>query len=269
MKRTGYISILFFLLALSVACKKEGGPSTDNPSPDNPPVDTGLPVPPDEVNSANVFMVDLFSTLEDDGNIFEKMDIDVASQYIKDQKGKMSVAYIFDRADFKVGVSHPLNKMSYDIGIYQFFAQNQDTGSDTTEGTGIATRYHISDFDGMAQNKAFMSGCKIPVPLKTAIYIYVYTSRIETLEQIQEIYKARSNALLGDAVIVGTVKNDVKSSVLKYIEETMSLRAVAYGSDNTELDLLVVVPASYICRDIENGKKEGVPYYRVSIEKWM
>lgn len=274
MNRIGYMNILSVFLALFVSCQEADQPSTGGSSGNSgggggDTGNTDLPVPPEEVNSSNLFNIDFFSTLEDDGYFFETRDIGVASQFIKDQKGRMSMLYMFDRADFTVGVSHPFNKMSYDIGIYQFFAQNQPTSSTVTEGTGIATRYTISDYDGLAQNQAYMSGCTVPVPLKTPTNICIYTTRIESLDQIKEIYKARSNTLLGDAVIVGTVRNDIKSSVIEYIEGTMSLRAATFGSDDTALDLLVVVPASYICREIASGQTVNLPYYKVIIEKWM
>ena len=176
---------------------------------------------------------------------------------------------MFDRADFTVGVSHPFTKMSYEIGIYQFFAQTNKTTPTTTQGTGIATRYIISKYDGLAQNGAYMSGCTIPVPLNKSTPICIYTTKIKSLDQIKEIYNAKSKALLGDAVIIGTVDNKVKSQVIDYIKNTMSLRAEVLESNDTAMDLLVVVPASYVCRAIEPGMRVNLPYYRVLIEKWM
>ena len=70
-------------------------------------------------------------------------------------------------------------------------------------------------------------------------------------------------------MIVGVVDNSVKSEVVEFVEKTMSLRAVTYGSDETKLDILVVVPPSYVCRGIENGKTVNLPFYKVRIEKWM
>lgn len=267
MNRIGNKIMLLLFLTVMSACKETPLPPADGDNGDTPA--QGLPVPPEEVNNSNIFCIDFFSTLEDDGNFFEKRDVGVAAQYIQGQTGIRPVMYMYDRADFTVGESYPLNKMSYDIGIYQFFVQNQKTTDSVIEGTGIATLYHISKFDGIAQNGAYMSGCTLPVPIKTPTNICIYTSRIETLEQIQEIDEAKSKALLGDAVIVGTVKNDIKDSVVEHIEGKMSLRAMTYGSDDTELDILVVVPASYVCRGIESGQTVNLPYYRVTIEKWM
>lgn len=265
MNRKAYLFLL--LSALFCSCKSDELPAT--PGTEKEPQEEGLPVPPENSLSSNVFCVDFFSTLEDDGDLFAKTDVSVASQYIKEQTGMRSVVYMFDRADFTKGVSYSLNKMSYDIEIYQFFAQHQKMTTTVTQGTGIATKYTISRYDGIAQNDTYMSGCTLPVPISTPVQLCLYTTRIESMDQIKEIYAARSKALLEGGVIIGTVRNDIKDSVLEYIEDTMSLRALAYGSKDTELDLLVVVPASYVCRGIEDGKKDNLPYYRISIEKWM
>jgi len=260
---------LLMMISAVLACGKDPTPPVDGGNDNDKPSEGGLPVPPDEVNATNVFIVDFFSTLEDDGDFFGKHDVDAASRHIKGQSGKRPLVYMFDRADFTVGTSYPLNKMSYDIGIFQFFAQNKTTGTSVIEGTGIATLYPISKYDGIALESAFMSGCTIPAPLAKATPIIFYTSRIGTKAQMEEIQEAKSNALLGDAVIIGTVKNSVKSEVTGFVEDNMSLRAFTYGSDKTALDLLVVVPASYVCRGVESGNSDGLPYYRISIEKWM
>lgn len=240
----------------------------DGKKPDSPDVE-GLPVPPEEGNAVNQFYVDFFSTLEDDGDYFSTRDVEVAAGYILEQTGKKSMVYMYDRADFTVGVSYPLNRISYNNAIYQFFAQSEATSSTLIKGTGMATRYPISRYDGIAGNGTYMSGCTIPVPLSTPTQICIYTTTIRNMEQIKEIYSARSDALLADAVIVGTVDNGIKSQVLEYIEDKMSLRPSVYGSSDTAMDLLVVVPPSYVCRGIESGQRINLPYYRVNIEKWM
>ena len=257
-------------LALSVFFSCQGIlPDNGGESPDGPNTPVELPEPPAKPNSANQFCVDFFSTLEDEGDFFKIRDTGVATEYIQQQSGMKSIVYMFDRADFTVGVSHPFNKMSYEIGIYQFFAQSNKTTPTTTEGTGIATRYMISRFDGIAQNDAYMSGCTIQVPLNKPTPICIYTTKIKSLDQIKEIYKAKAHALQGDAVIIGTVDNKVKAELIDYIKNTMALRAEVYGSNKTAMDLLVVVPASYVCRNVESGMRVNLPYYRVLIEKWM
>ena len=245
----------------------EGTDPTPGPGPD--PGKEDVLTPPEEVKSANVFVVDMFSTLEDDGDFFAMRDVASAAQHIAGQSGKRPLIYMFDRADFTVGKSHPLNKLSYTANIFQLFAQHEPTSATVTKGTAMATQYPINVYDGIAQDGAYMSGLTISAPLTTSTPVCVYTSRVTSLDQMKQIYKAKSIKLLGDAVIVALVDNAVKADVVKFVEQTMLLRATTYGSADTKLDVLVVVPPAYVCRSIESGKTVNLPYYRVSIEKWL
>ena len=252
-----------------VACTPVDAPDKDGAGDGGESGDSAGLAPPDEVKSANLFLIDFFSTLEDEGSFFTMRDPDSAVQHISGATGKMPVIYMFDRCDFVVGQENPMTKAAYRIGAWQFFSQNEPTSSSVVKGTGILTRYVISDFDGMSSEGVFMSGCVQPVPMSTATYVCMYTARIDSLEDIRIIAGHRSQDLLGESVVVATVSNDVKREVVKYIEENMSLRANVYGSEDTELDLLVIVPMSYVCRSIEKGTTVNLPYYRVSIEKWL
>lgn len=259
-----FVSLMF----LVNSCEGTG------PAPENPGTGPGsgsaeLPEPPEQEKLSNVFVVDFFSTLEDDGDFFGIRSTDSAAQHISSQTGKKPLVYMFDRADFTVGQSHPLNKLSYNISIYQLFAQQEATKETTTKGTAIATQYPVTVYDGIAQGGAYMSGLTVSAPLSTATPVCIYTTKINSLDQMKQIYDARSKKLLEKGIIVGVVDNSVKSDVVEFVETTMSLRAVTYGSDDTKLDILVVVPPSYVCRGIENGKTVNLPFYKVRIEKWM
>lgn len=269
MKVENKIFQLLFAMML-IACTPDAAPDNDGGEPDggNGDASTGL-VPPDEVKSSNLFLIDFFSTLEDEGSFFTQRDPDSAVQHISGATGKLPVIYMFDRCDFVVGQEHPMTKAAYRIGAWQFFSQIEPTASSVVKGTGILTRYVISDFDGIASDGVYMSGCVQPVPMSTATYVCMYTTRIDSLEDIRTISDLRSKDLLGESVVVATVSNKVKKDVVKYIEDNMSLRAGIYGSEDTELDLLVIVPMSYVCRSIEKGMTVNLPYYRVSIEKWL
>lgn len=265
MKRVLEILALLPTMFLLLSC--EGNDPTPGPGPD--PGKEDVLTPPEEVKSANVFVVDMFSTLEDDGDFFAMRDVASAAQHIAGQSGKRPLIYMFDRADFKVGKSHPLNKLSYTANIYQLFAQHEPTSADVTKGTAMATQYPVNLYDGLAEDGAYMSGLKISAPLTTTTPVCIYTSRISSLDQMKQIYDAKSMKLLNDGVIVALVDNAIKAEVVKYVEQTMSLRAATYGSGDTKLDILVVVPPAYVCRSIESGKTVNLPYYRVSIEKWL
>lgn len=261
--------ILAFVSLIPLLYSCEGTSPEPDPGTDPNPGGAELPEPPEQEKLSNVFVVDMFSTLEDDGYFFERRDITSLGQHISAQTGKRPLVYMVDRADFTVGQSHPFNKLSYNINIYQLFAQQEATKETTTKGTAIATQYPISVYDGIAQKGAYMSGLTVSAPLSTATPICIYTTKINSLDQMKQIYDARSRKLLENGVIVGLVDNSVKADVVKYAEDTMSLRAVTYGSDDTRLDVLVVVPPSYVCRGIENGKTVNLPFYKVRIEKWM
>ena len=246
----------------------EGTEPTPTPTPNPGPGKEEL-TPPEEVKSANVFVVDMFSTLEDDGDFFSIRSVDSAAQHISSQSGKKPLIYMFDRADFTVGQSHPFNKLSYNINIYQLFAQHEATSATVTKGTAMATQYPINMYDGMAQDGAYMSGLTISAPLTTATPVCIYTSRIATLDQMKQIFKTKSMKLQGDSVIIALIDNSIKGEVEEYVEKTMSLRVESYGSEDTKLDVMVIVPAAYVCRSIEKGTTVNLPYYRVSIEKWL
>lgn len=260
LKLLAFVPVVFLLTSCEGTGSNPEAPGAGN---------VEMPEPPEQENPSNVFVVDFFSTLEDDGDFFGIRSTDSAAQHISSQTGKKPLVYMFDRADFTVGQSHPLNKLSYNISIYQLFAQQEATTQETIKGTAIATQYPITVYDGMAQGGAYMSGLTVSAPLSTATPVCIYTSKINSLDQMVQIYETRSKKLLDNGVIVGVVDNSVKSEVVEFVEKTMSLRAVTYGSDETKLDILVVVPPSYVCRGIENGKTVNLPFYKVRIEKWM
>ena len=255
-----------------IACTPDPGPENNGGEGDGTGEDNGGStelVPPDEVKSTNLFLIDFFSTLEDEGPFFTQRDPDSAVQHISGGTGKVPVIYMFDRCDFVVGQESPMTKAAYRLGAWQFFAQIEPTTSSTVKGTGILTRYIISDFDGIGTEGVYMSGCVQPVPMKTTTAVCMYTARIDSVDDIQTIADLKSQDLLGESVVVATVANKVKADVVKYIENNMSLRACVYGSEDTELDVLVIVPMSYVCRSIEKSAAVNLPYYRVSIEKWL
>ena len=118
MKRILEILAVLPMMFLLLSC--EG--SDPAPDPGTDPGKEDVLTPPEEVKSANVFVVDMFSTLEDDGDFFAMRDVASVAQHIAGQSGKRPLIYMFDRADFTVGKSHPLNKLSYTANIFQLFA---------------------------------------------------------------------------------------------------------------------------------------------------
>ena len=272
MKKIMTIMALVPMMFLLNSCEGTEDPITnpdDGKDPGTGSEKVELPTPPETVKSANLFVVDMFTTLMDDGEFFEKRDVASVTQHMSNQTGKKPLIYMFDRSDFTVGQSHPLNRLSYTDNVYQLFAQHEATTSTVTKGTGMVTLYPINVFDGIAQGGAYMSGLTISAPLTTATPVCFYTARIASLDQMKQIFEARSQKLQGDAVLIALVEKPITTEVAQYVEQTMSLRTETYSSENTKLDLMVIVPASYVCRSIERGMTVNLPYCKISIEKWL
>ena len=132
----------------------------------------------------------------------------------------------------------------------------------------MVTRYPISDYDGIAKEGTYLSGCTIQLPITLTDKLCVATSYIPDEKAAERIFLEKKVRLLSDMMIVGTVPAESAGAVQEYFE-SMSLRVHRLGSSQTVKDLIVVLPASYVCRDIESGKKVNLPYYRIYIEKWM
>ena len=274
MKRIMTIMALVPMMFLLNSCEGTNDPITDPDDGKDPGTGSGsdkveLPTPPETVKSANLFVVDMFTTLMDDGEFFEKRDVASVAQHMSNQTGKKPLIYMFDRSDFTVGQSHPLNRLSYTDNVYQLFAQHEATTSTVTKGTGMVTLYPINVFDGIAQGGAYMSGLTISAPLATATPVCFYTARIASLDQMKQIFEARSQKLQGDSVLIALVEKSISTEVGQYVEQTMSMRTETYSIENTKLDLMVIVPASYVCRSIERGMTVNLPYCKISIEKWL
>ena len=264
MKRLYIIATLALIALIAVSSCTPSNPSSGGGDEGGVP---SMPEPPEQAIDAHVFIVDIFTTLDDE-SFFARRDVSVAKEYIRAQQQKLSLAYLFDRADFIVGECHPMTDIALSLGVNQLFAQSASTGEYKTEGTGIITRYPISDYDGIASDGAYLSGFRMSVPVTGTPSIYISTARISSLDQARTIYEARKHRLVSDCVVIGTVASDVRDEVVKFFNLS-SVRAMSYGSADTAYDLLVLCPADYVCRGIEAGKTVNLPYYRVSIEKWM
>lgn len=228
--------------------------------------DPSLPEPPEIALDARTFMVDIFTTLSDE-SFFNLRSTGVACEYIRTQQQKRSLVYLFDRADYTVGKNHPMTEIAYTLGMNQLFAQSGPTGLLTTEGTGIITAYPIANYDGIAEDGAYLSGCRISIPVTGTPSVYVSTARISSMDQARSIYEKRKLRLTTDAVVIGTAAAEEKQQILDFFNSS-SVRAACLGSGDTDYDLIVLCPANYVCRGIEPGKTANLPYYRVSIEKW-
>ncbi|MGM9788404.1 MAG: hypothetical protein ACI3ZF_05840 [Candidatus Cryptobacteroides sp.] len=256
--------ILLLSLSLLWACTPSDKPSEG----DKPDPDPSIPAPPEQIKEANVFIIDFFSTLGDEGDFFISRDAGVAAEHIKAQSGKLSLVYIFDRADYQVGKDYSMTKIAYNCGAFPYFAQSEPFKDGVVKGSGMVTRYPISDYDGVASDGIFLSGCTIQLPITLTEQLCIATAYIQDEQTAQKIFTEKKLRLLSDMMIVGTVPSSAASQVQAYFE-SMSLRVRRLESSDTKKDLIVVLPASYVCRSFEEGKRVNLPYYRIYIEKWM
>lgn len=256
------------LAAVSLSCTKQGG-ATVQPGDEGSTDDTRIPDPPETVVEGNVFMVDFFSAL--DGERFWDMrDYNVSVSHIKRQTGKKPLVYMFDRSDFAVGEDNDIIRIATANAMSPLFAQNKESG-DYVEGTGIVTLYSVADYDGVHPDKdVFMSGCRFNAPLNQPVPLCIYTARIESAKAMQRLFESRQESLRTDAVLIGTVNNAVKEEVEKYVSSSAGpVRFVLQGKEDKDYDLFVMVPASFVCRSVEELKTVNQTYFRISIEKLM
>ena len=261
MKRILKAAVLLFVM-IPLGCD-----STVVSGDDGEDVTVELPEPPEQIVGKNVFVIDFFSTLEDDGSFFEMRAASVAASHIAGQTDKRPVMYLFDRADAEAGKSNPAVEIALEVKAQPFFAQNRRS-SDKVEGTGIVTPYMVSDYDGAAVGEYFMSGCTVPVPLSEITPVCVFTARIDDAAGAGKVFEEKSDRLVRDAVVVGTVSRDAKDELAELLAFGYpTVRVMFYGSEDTEYDLFVLVPGSFVCRSIESLRMVNLPYYRISIEK--
>lgn len=263
-KNMDHSAAFLLVLAMLGACTPSQNPSEEN-KPDPLPE---LPAPSEEIKESNVFVIDFFSTLEDDADFFISRDAGVASEYIQAQSGKRSLVYMFDRADYQIGREHAATTIAYNVGAFPYFAQSGSAKAEIIPGTAMVTRYPISDYDGIAKDGVYLSGCTIQLPIALTDKLCIATSFIADETVAEAIFTEKKVRLLSNMMIVGTVPADAANKVQKYFE-SMSLRVCTLGSTDSAKDLIVVLPASYVCRNIESGKKVNLPYYRIFVEKWM
>lgn len=264
-----FVAAMLALIFLS-GCRKEegyaGNGGTGGGTEEGKPGVT-VPEAPEEIVEGNVFVVDFFSDLEGGSGFFDTRDWNLAAGHILAQSGKRPVVYMFDGTGFSAGEVNPALRIANNVKGNAFFAQSEAT-SDHVDGTGIVTLYQISDYDGIVSGSTFMSGCTIPVPLTQSTPICIFTSTISSAEDVSTILNEGKSRLYYDAVLVGTVSNGVREEVEKYLQEDGGMiRYTFHETDGKSSSLAVIVPASFVCRDISFMDVSGFPCYRVSVEK--
>ncbi|MCM1198633.1 MAG: hypothetical protein NC308_07075, partial [Clostridium sp.] len=176
---------------------------------------------------------------------------------------------LFDRSDYETGKVNPAVKIAYQAGAQPFFAQSGKSVDGMIRGTGIVSSYMISDFDGAcAGGESFISGSTVPVPLNAMTPVCVFTAFIDDIKAAAQLFDVIEYRIRHDGIVIGTVANSVRNDLKTYVNEHFPVvRLELYGSGETDKDLFVIVPGSFVCRGMEPLEKANLPYWRISIEK--
>lgn len=255
--------ILTTALAASLlcACSK----NTESPEgPDTPP-SSQLPEPPAEMNANNTFAVDYFTDLKDKDSYFARRDVSIAKNHILGAEGKKAVIFFFDRMDFTVGDSNPFMKICRDNNIWPYFVQQELTGMQVTKGCGIITKTAIADFDGIYDSDVFLGGADMHIQTGIPGRTTIYTSRIDKMAQLDEIFSKKSLKLSENAVIIGRVKNGLEKELVAKVASYSCRSFISEGVEGWSL--YVICPPEYVCRTAESKKTVNLDYYRITIEK--
>lgn len=171
-----YFIHLSILLCLA-SCSPSDKPADSN-KPDPQPE---FPTPPEQTKEANVFIIDFFSTLEDEGDFFISRDAGVAADYIKAQSGKRSIVYMFDRADYQISEEQAATKIAYQVSAFPYFAQSAAAKAETIPGTAMVTRYPISDTtESQRMELTFLAvpfSFRLPLRTNSALLPPIYLTR--------------------------------------------------------------------------------------------
>lgn len=255
--------VLYMALAAALLCSC--GKNSDPEKPIEKPDPSVVPAPPEEIISNNTFVVDYFTDMKDSESYFSKRDVNVAKEYILGDAGKNSVMYFFDRMDFTVGKTTPAVKMCTNKKIYPFFAQQEASGSGVIKGCGIITKTSISDFDGLYDASVFMSGANIHIQCGIPGRTTFYTSRIDKIAQLTEIFSKKAQKLSADAVIIGRVKNGLEKELEQVVAGQCCRAFIVTGTAGWSL--YVICPPEYVCRSAESKSLVNLDYYKITIEK--
>lgn len=258
MRKVLYTTLVIALLS---SCGKNNEPE---PVPPTPPA-AELPEPPAEMNANNTFAVDYFTDLKDKDSYFARRDVSIAKNHILGAEGKKAVIFFFDRMDFTVGDSNPFMKICRDNNIWPYFVQQEPTGMQVTKGCGIITKTAIADFDGIYDSDVFLGGADIHIQTGIPGRTTIYTSRIDKMAQLDEIFSKKSLKLSENAVIIGRVKNGLEKELETKVASYSCRSFISEGVEGWSL--YVICPPEYVCRTAESKKTVNLDYYRITIEK--
>lgn len=231
-----------------------------------PPEIEPLPEPPAEIDPNNVFIIDYFSKPDEEGGFFNGISSLGIESFIKEQGGTKAALYMIDQVLFSIGKPLPTVEIAHNLKAHSFFAQNSAV-AEKTEGVGIISKSRIDDYDGVAAEGCYISGCSIPLRLPLVESASIYTMRLRSCDEIKKIYKNRSDRLKGEALIIGSINEAEKDKVKDYAWKGMGFRCLFGECSLKGKDIFIICNTGYACRGIEAMSYKDIPYYKISIEK--
>lgn len=228
-----------------------------------------VPEVPETPVSANLFRIDFFSGL-DDASFFDTRDLGVATRFIADQSSPVSIAYMFERADFVPGAVHPSVKMAYENKLNPFFLPIGPTSATQSEGCAAVSMYATSQINGINTPTLTMSGINLTIGLSKAASFCLYTARFDSVAQVSEAVEQFGVSLQTDGVLLASVLASEKDAVVDWLKANFKGYRVEFaGSEETLYDLMVMCPSLYVCRSIEENRTINLPYWKVTMEKFF
>lgn len=256
---------IFGASALLAACSESSDDGGGTTGPETPDTEYVAPEPPETIDPSNLVQVTIFSTLTDQP-LFATQEPSALTGLINNAS-PLSVLYLFERSDFRLGEPLPQVEIGLATRSYSLFAQTEPT-SDEVKGTGIVTRNLVEAFDAVWEGSLRTSGCTLSAPFAQPTQITLYTSRFEDRAAFEALVAQRSSVLQTSGLVIGSVRNDVKAEVEEWLRWNLrNYRIVFADSQSTPYDLFVLTPVGFVCRDIEQRSEATLPYFNVSIEK--
>ena len=236
----------FFVLALIFAILGEGC----TPTPRNKEEEEWkLPEIPQEIIQANVFVSEIFLSVE---------NADIIAGHILSEQGKRPVVYAVNGTKLIPGESSDIVKAALLSSSFPYFIQDGNTNVSGMRGYGLLTKYPISNFD---------NGMTFNLPLTQIIQVHIFFRDINNKEELRSVIGERKIILAKDAVILGFTDSKEAESIKSLCESReMGFRFDYFDIGNGRA-IFSIVNTSYANRGFESLKYINMNYFKVSIEK--
>lgn len=243
MKKNNFFAIIFIFSILGAGCT----PVTRNEEKEEE--EWKLPEIPQEIVQSNVFLSEIFLSLEDP---------DILAGHILSEQGKRPVVYAVNGTKIVPGESSDIVKAALLSSSFPYFIQRGNTDISGMHGYGLLTKYPISNFD---------NGMTFNLPLTQIIQVHIFFRDINNKEELKSVVAERKLLLAKDAVILGFTDSKEAESIKSLCESReMGFRFDYFDIGNGRA-IFSIVNISYANRGFESLKYINMNYFKVSIEK--